>query len=90
MTPLKVLDDALLVDGLGFWSMVRVHIEPALGTYQLLVLDAETMHKEVRMLLTIDKDLPSLLGHLVSDILIDLQGHGLIEPFWGAVVAAAE
>jgi hypothetical protein len=34
--------------------------------------------------------LSSLLGHLISDILIDLQGHGLIEPLGGAMVAAAE
>ena len=45
MAPLKVLNDALLVDSLGLRGMVRVDIEPALGTYQLLVLDAETMHE---------------------------------------------
>ncbi len=71
-TPLKVLDYALLVDSLGLWCMVRVHVESALGTYQLLVLDAETMHEKVRVLLTIYQDLSSLLGHLISDIFIDL------------------
>ena len=53
MAPLEVLNDALLVDGLGLRGMIRVHIEPALGTYQLLVLDAETMHKQVRVLLAV-------------------------------------
>ena len=90
MAPLEVLNDALLVDGLGLRGMIRVHIEPALGTYQLLVLDAETMHKQVRVLLAVYQYLPSLLGHLVSDILIDLQGHWLVEPLGCAVVAAAE
>ena len=42
------------------------------------------------MLLAIYQYLPSLLGHLISDIFIDLQGHGLVEPLGGAVVAAAE
>ena len=87
---MKVLDDALLIDGLGLRGMIRVHIEPALGTYQLLVLDAESMHEQVRVLLAIYQDLPGLLGHLISDIFIDLQGHGLVEPLGSAVVAAAE
>jgi hypothetical protein len=52
--------------------MIRVHIEAALGTYQLLVLDAETVHKQVRVLLAVYQYLTSLLGHLFSDIFIDL------------------
>ena len=53
MAPLEVLNDALLVDSLGLRGMIRVHIEPALGTYQLLVLDAETVHEQVRVLLAV-------------------------------------
>ncbi len=70
--------------------MIRVYIEPALSAYQLLMLQAEPVNELIRMLLAENKNLPCLLGDLISHVFIDLEGHRLIEALRGAMVTAAE